>query len=142
METLNWIVAAITAMIGLLGGFCTIGVPLVILIGLGIFLYQRSRKSTAARLEAQAWPSTHGTVLTSALQVVRTGRSRSEIPVVVYQYEVRGEVFQNQTIRAGDRFLNVRVAGQAKATVARYPVGASVTVYYNPANPAESALER
>jgi len=33
-------------------------------------------------------------------------------------------------------------AGQAQATVARFPVGATVTVYYNPSNPSESALER
>ena len=37
--------------------------------------------------------------------------------------------------------MNVRVIGQAQATVARYPIGANVTVYYNPANPTESALE-
>ena len=33
-------------------------------------------------------------------------------------------------------------SGAARQTVARYPIGASVTVYYNPSNPAESALER
>lgn len=28
-----------------------------------------------------------------------TGRSRSEIPVVIYQYEVNGRNYQNQTAR-------------------------------------------
>jgi len=32
--------------------------------------------------------------------------------------------------------------GDAQKTIERYPVGAQVMVYYNPANPAESALER
>jgi hypothetical protein len=38
--------------------------------------------------------------------------------------------------------MNIRVTGQAQATAARYPIGATVTVYYNPANPAEAVLEK
>lgn len=94
METVSWIVAAITASMGLLGGICAVVLPVAILLGLGIFLHRRSERSNAARREAQAWPSAPGMVLASTLQVLRTGRSRSEIPVIVYQYEVRGELFQ------------------------------------------------
>jgi len=142
MDAFNWIVAAITGLIGILGAVCTVGLPIIVVVGLGLYLYRRSKQSHAARESAQSWPGVSGTVLSSNLQMRRTGRSRSQFPVVVYQYEVGGKMFQNQTIRAGEQFLHVQVAGQAKATVARYPVGASVTVYYNPANPAESALER
>ena len=38
--------------------------------------------------------------------------------------------------------MHIRVIDEAQTTVARYPVGASGMVYYNPENPAESALER
>jgi len=136
------LLSGISILIGLLGGFCATILPLLILVGLGIFLYRRSQQSKAAKQAAQSWSSTMGTVLASTIQIKRTGRSRSEIPVVVYQYEVNGKALQGQTIKAGEQFFNVRIMGQAQATVARYPVGASVMAYYNPANPAESALER
>jgi hypothetical protein len=116
--------------------------PIIILVGLGIFLYRRSQQGNAAKQAAQSWASTMGTVLMSTIQIKRTSRSRSEIPVVVYQYQVNGTAYQGQTIKAGEQFFNVRVMGQAQATIARYPVGAQVMVYYNPANPAESVLER
>jgi hypothetical protein len=38
--------------------------------------------------------------------------------------------------------MRITSSGDAYKTIDRYPVGAIVTVYYNPANPAEAALER
>jgi hypothetical protein len=61
---------------------------------------------------------------------------------VVYRYEVNGKTYQSRTIKAGYQFMNGRVTGETQATVARYPVGASVMVYYDPENPSESALGR
>jgi hypothetical protein len=136
------ILALLMGFIGILGGICTTVLPIIILVGLGIFLYRRSQQGNAAKQAAQSWASTMGTVLMSTIQIKRTSRSRSEIPVVVYQYQVNGTAYQGQTIKAGEQFFNVRVMGQAQATIARYPVGALVMVYYNPANPAESVLER
>jgi hypothetical protein len=60
----------------------------------------------------------------------------------MYSYEVNGQEFQGQTIKAGDQYMSIRFTGDAMKTMSRYPVGSKVTVYYNPANPAESALER
>jgi hypothetical protein len=142
LDAFGWIMTAFSALIGILGGLCTVGLPVIIVVGLALLLYRQNQKSNAARQAAQTWQVANGTVLTSTIQVRRTGKSRSEIPVIVYQYEVAGKMFQNQTIRAGEKYFTVRVAGQTQATVARYPAGASVSVYYNPANPAESALER
>ena len=132
----------ISLFLGLAGGLCAIVVPVLIIAALGIFLYRRSQQSNAAKQAAQSWSSTMGTVLSSSVQTRHTARSHSIFPVIVYQYEVNGKTYQSQTIKAGDRFMNIRVIGEAEATVARYPIGASVMVYYNPANPAESALER
>ena len=142
MDAFDWLMTAIGAWFGLAGGLCATGLPILILAGLGLFLYRQNRVGSAARRAAQAWSQTSGSVLASTIQVRRTGRSRSEIPVVLYQYEVGGRVFQGKTIRAGERYFNVRLAGQAQATIKRYPAGAGVTVYYDPANPADSALER
>jgi hypothetical protein len=142
MGIFEWIITGLTVLVTMGGAACTIILPILILGGIGYFLYRRSQQSTAYRQNAQAWPGTSGTVLMSSVQSKRTGNSRSTYPVVVYQYQVNGKDYQGQRIKAGEQFLSVRVAGEAQATVARYPIGATVTVYYDPANPSESALER
>lgn len=142
MGNFEWIMTGFGLFAGIAGAACTVIIPVIVLGGLGIFLYKRSQQSGAARQLAQAWPATTGTVLMSSVQSRRSGRSHSTYPVIVYQYVVNGQSFQSQTIRAGEQYMNVRVAGQAQATVARYPIGSTVTVYYDSANPANSALER
>jgi hypothetical protein len=142
MGIFEWIIAGFTLLLSVGGAASTIILPVLILGAIGWFLYRRNQQSMAYRQAAESWPATTGKVLMSSLQSKRTGRSRSTYPVVVYQYEVNGRGYQGQTIKAGEQYLNIRVAGQAQATVARYPIGATVTVYYNPTNPAESALER
>ncbi|MEP7133337.1 MAG: DUF3592 domain-containing protein [Chloroflexota bacterium] len=139
---LTGLVSALGGLLGLFGGLCACIVPVVLLIGFGIFMYRRNQQGQAAKQAAQAWPGTMGTVLSSSVESRRTGNSMSTYPVVVYQYQVNGQVYQGQTIKAGEQFFNVRVIGDAQATAARYQVGAQVMVYYNPANPQESALER
>jgi len=129
-------------LLGIFGAICATVVPLIVLVGLGIFLYRRSQQGKLAKDTAQSWPGAMGTVLMSSVQSKHTGRSISIYPVVVYQYEVNGKTYQSQTIKAGEQFFNVRVMGQAQETVNRYPIGAQVMVYYNPADPQESALER
>ena len=142
MGIFEWVMAGSGLLITIVSVICSVALPLLILGGLGYFLYKRNQQSGAARQLAQSWPSTAGRVLMSSVQSSHSGSSHSTYPVVVYQYEVHGKTYQSQTIKAGEQYLNVRVMGQAQATVARYPIGADVTVYYNPANPAESALER
>ena len=136
------IIAAIAVFMSLIGGACAVIVPILLLAGFGIFMYRRSQQSNAYRQAAQSWPSTTGTVLMSSVQSRRSGQSYSTYPVVAYQYEVNGKQFQSQTIKAGEQYMSIRVLGEAQATAARYPVGAIVTIYYNPANPAESVLEK
>lgn len=136
------IFAILTFLISIAGGLCAFVLPILILIGLGVFLFRRSKMRDTAKQAAQSWSSTMGTVIASTIQIKRTSESRSEIPVVVYQYQVNGNAYTGQTIKAGEQFFNVRLMGDAQATIARYPVGAQVMVHYNPANPAESALER
>ena len=93
------------------------------------------------RQTSQAWPTTTGKVLKSRVEV-SGGDHASVNPRVVYEYEVRGQTFQNDQVRAGDKFMRVSSSRDAYDTVDRYPVGARISVYYNPANPVESALER
>ncbi len=142
MGSIEWLITGV----GLLGGaaitICATIIPILVIGGIGYFLYRRNQQSMAYRQSTQTWVSTTGTVLMSNVQSKHTGRSHSYYPVVVYVYAVNGQSYQSQRIKAGEQFLNVRVTGQAQATVARYPIGATVTVYYDPANPSECALER
>lgn len=142
MEVFSVIVSLLGGGVAILGGLCAVVVPLALLAGMGYFFYRSSQKRKLAMQEAQLWPHTSGMVLQSAVHSRRTGNSTSIYPVVVYRYEVNDRTYQSQTIKAGDQVMSVRIMGDAQKTVDRYPVGAQVTVYYNPRNPKESALER
>jgi len=139
---IEWIVAGFSIFLTIAGVACSVILPILILGGIGYFIYKRSQQSGVARQMTQTWPSATGTVLMSSVQWGSGSHSGTSYPVVVYHYTVNEQSYQSQTIKAGEQFLNVRVIGQAQATVARYPIGVSVPVYYNPTNPAESALER
>ena len=141
MGTWEWIITSVGLFAGIAGAICSVIISVLVIGGIGYFLYKRNQKSMAYRQSTQTWQSTTGTVLMSSVQLKRTGNSSSTYPVVVYRYEVSGKQYQSERIKAGEQFLNVRVMGQATETVNRYPIGSAVTVYYNPQNPAESVLE-
>lgn len=136
------IMSIFSFVIGIGGAICATVLPIVILVAVGYFIYRRSKMRDTAKQAAQDWSSTMGVVITSMVQVKRSYKNRSEIPVVVYQYQVNGKPYTGQVIKAGEQYFSVRLYGDAQKTIARYPVGAQVMVHYNPANPQESALER
>ena len=136
------IMAIFSFLLGIGGAICATVLPIIVLAAVGYFIYRRSKMRDAAKQAAQDWSSTMGVVITSTVQVKRGYKSRSEIPVVVYQYQVDGKPYTGQVIKAGEQFFSVRIYGDAQKTVARYPVGAKGMVNNNPANPQESALER
>jgi hypothetical protein len=116
--------------------------PLAVLAGLGVHLSRRARRAAAVRRAAAAWAQTAGTVLSTTIRVRRVGQSRSEIPLVIYSYQVDGRPYQSHRVRAGDETGQIKVIGDASSMLDRYPVGSNVTVYYDPDDPANAALER
>jgi hypothetical protein len=144
MEIFTLIITGVTLLISIGGTACAVILPILIIGAIGYFLYKRNQKSTAYRQTAQNWPSTTGTILMSSVQSRRSSSSGgySNYPVIVYQYTVNGQTYQSQTLKAGEQFFNVNVSWQAQETVNKYAIGKQVTVYYDPNNPAESALER
>lgn len=144
METEAWL----ALLIFLLTGGCTLGISLVVsalvllpFILIGRYLLKRSKQAGDMRQASQDWRTTTGKVLKSRVEV-RGGDHTSVKPRIIYEYTVFGQMYQSEQIRAGDKFLTMRTSRQAYDLTDRYPVDATVTVYYNPANPAESALER
>ena len=57
---------------------------------------------------------------------------------IVYEYSVAGRKLRNNRVSIGEDLGNFQVA----ETIAKYPVGTVVTVYYNPLHPDQAVLER
>jgi hypothetical protein len=105
------------------------------------YSYNRKKKRTDILQASQRWLSTTGKVLKSRVEV-DGGEYTSTRAFVLYEYEVRGQMYQSSQLRPGDRFLMSHAERKNYDIVEQYPAGATVTVYYDPANPDESALER
>jgi len=129
------IVAIVTTIVALL---CTI-LPFALI---GWFIWDRAKKRDAVRQSALTWKTTTGRVLKSRVEVSSGGSSTSVTPRVHYAYDVNGQAYQSDQIQAGDKIMAIGTSQNAYAMIDRYPEGAIVTVYYNPANPQEAALER
>ena len=109
--------------------------------GLGWFLNKRSKEGKAMLDAAQSWPSTTGEVIKSRVQV-SGGDLTTVSPYILYKYQVGGMDFSGTQIRAGDQYYNAYNSIESYDVVDKYPVGAQVTVYYNPKDPTQAALER
>ncbi len=116
-------------------------VPLAV-IGLVTWYFVRLKKQKQDLVQSSvSWRATNGRVLKSRVEV-SGGNYATVSPYILYEYEVRGRTYQNAQIKVGDRFINTRTSREAYNLVDRYPAGMDVTVFYDPSNPAESALER
>ena len=109
--------------------------------GLGWFLNKRSKEGKAMLDAAQSWPSTPGEVIKSRVQV-SGGDHTTVSPYILYNYQVGGMDISGTQIRAGDQFYESHSTQQSYDLIDKYPVGAQVTVYYNPKDPTQAALER
>ncbi len=128
----------ITAL-GFLGGLVLLGLFLLALAGLSALEHRRHG----------SWPTTPG-IVTFSQVVTREGVNREGecwerfLASVQYAYSVAGQEYVGQAVR---RFWNAsqdefETDYGAQRVVNRYPVGTSVTVYYNPETPEEAILER
>jgi hypothetical protein len=116
--------------------------PLLLVLGAAAY------KSLQVRA-AREWPQAAGKVVVSEAQVRDTrviDSDREEgyrteqrnYANIVYEYSVAGQKLRNNRVSIGEDRGNLQVA----ETIAKYPVGAIVTVYYNPLHPNEAVLDR
>lgn len=132
----------------IMGGFSSlmsgvVAIPFLIIAGVFFYLWLRGRGKVNA---ANDWPSTTGKVLFATVEARRSrsgqsGYSTSYYPKIVYEYEVNGQRFHSDRFNLGWEVGRGWQSGVQK-TVERFPVGSLVPVYYNPAKPDESALEK
>jgi len=95
---------------------------------------------------ASSWPSVAGRVVESRSETreVEAGTSDSDdtevrnFAKVVYEYKIATHTYRCDRVSIGENMGNFEVA----ETLAKYPVGKDVTVYYNPNKRDEAVLER
>jgi hypothetical protein len=120
----------------------------MLLAPLALVFFAALYKSLQVRAAAE-WTPTPGKVITSDSQVrdLRViDRSREDgyrfeprnFANIVYAYSVNGEALTSNRVSIDDDRGDFGIA----ETIARYPVGTDVTVYYNPRHPREAVLER
>lgn len=101
---------------------------------------------------ARGWSRTPGVIIAASVQEVKTpvrvktsaGQYRLATryaPILLYEYTVNGTRYRAGRLRLGTLILPSE-ASDAKREIQRYPTGSPVTVWYDPANPAEATLER
>ena len=131
----------ITMLVPIVTGLIVVAAILVAVVLLVRYASRRSQQAQEIREASQEWPSTSGVVVESHLDAY-TGDVTRVRPKVTYTYTVAGQQFQGKQIRAGDKVVHPMSRRQGNEILDRYPKGTAVTVFYDPANPAESALER
>jgi ribosomal protein L21E len=120
----------------------------MLLAPMGLIVFAAIYKYFEVRA-ASDWPSVPGEVVISAPQVRKVkviDGNREEghyyeernFANVTYQYVIAGQTYRNNRVTIGEDRGNFEVA----ETIARYPVGKPVTVYYNPNRRSEAVLER
>lgn len=120
----------------------------MLLAPLGLILVAASYKTLQVRA-AREWPSTPGKVVVATSELRDVGVIDSEreggrkleqrnFANIVYEYSVSGQKLRNNRVSIGEDRGNFQVA----ETIAKYPIGTVVTVYYNSRHPREAVLER
>lgn len=62
----------------------------------------------------------------------------TQLPMLSYQYSVEGKIYSGNRIK----FYGYVSGASAVALIDRCPVGSTVSIFYDPLNPAESVFER
>ena len=92
---------------------------------------------------ASVWPQAAGRITKSAVVATRHQKSGeatevTNIPAIEYEFSVKGSRFTGTRLSIGED----TGGANTEATLAHYPVGAAVLVYYDPGDPGNCVLER
>jgi hypothetical protein len=104
------------------------------LAGIGAHTVLQARASAS-------WAEVAGQITQSEMKVRSDPDGTTYAPLVRYTYVVNGQPLVGDRISFGLRGMSTS-SRLAQAFTGRYPVGSTVTVYYDPAAPAGSVLER
>lgn len=125
--------------------FLLVGFACAVAGGLSIVTFLKWREVKAV----SRWLPAPGKIISSRVEAreVRSSGSGSEssdateirnFPAITYEYKVGGKTFQSSHYSVQENLGNFEVT----ETLARFPRGAKVTVFYNPSDPAKAVIER
>ncbi len=119
-----------------MGNIALIALPMVVMVGAMIL------NAVLKVRRASSWAQAPGRIIRSQMGVRRPPESNEigtvvKVPAVTYSFSVGGVTHQGTRVSLGD--ISGKYAQEASR---RYPAGASVTVYYDPADPSDCVLER
>ena len=113
-----------------------VGALALLLVIAGAELLLTETAHLQRQMQHKQWPVVQGVVLQADIT-----EDRARQPIIIYRYEVAGQAYEQttnlQTPAFGGR--NSRLS-TAEAIISFYSTGKPVTVHYNPADPADSAL--
>lgn len=104
----------------------------------GVILY-----AIPTALEASAsgsWPTTAGVITRSEVNEYRSSGKVTYSPTVVYDYQFAGESLTSDQIGFGGDWA-MEKDDVERLLASTYPIGGEVTVFFNPDNPKQAALE-
>jgi Protein of unknown function (DUF3592) len=111
---------------------------LVIVVG-ALMLYLELAPERMVR-RSQTWLSTHGVVTIFRAGCISGGRAASCSVRLRYRYQVAGQELENGRITFNDD--NLDTSDEVREYRARYAVGQTVPVFYDPGEPTSAVLER
>jgi Protein of unknown function (DUF3592) len=128
----------------------TIGELGLVLFVLGLFGTVTAWLDWRKGIRSSSWPAVPGTIIHSHTKKVKVGGSsvgQSNAPKltmyrphIIYSYEVSGVRLEGRRIQFASE-PHTRVRSEVEDRVYKFPAGSAVTVYYDPAKPAESVLK-
>lgn len=130
------------------------GIFVLALFGLGGFLIAFSVRNRRKAEASQNWLSVPGRIVSAEVKQGTSRETKRDItgeerevtsyyyyPAVEYTYEVGGQTYTGKRLAFGG-IVGHSDPAKAAAALAPYQPGSTVTVYYDPQNPAEAVLER
>jgi hypothetical protein len=116
----------------------------LVFLSIGFFLLSKAIQYRRQAAAAVQWPVAAGTVVAAEV-IKRISKSDDEldsyIPRVSYAYAVNGGAYEGNLIRIGLEESGYIREQQARDHLARYPVGATLAVRYDPKKPEIAVLE-
>lgn len=129
-----------------IGGLICMGIFILVFLGGGGYMIYRSVQDRKKARASLTWPSTQGRVIESRVIESRSTDSDGDTsttyrPYIKYEYQVVGSVFTSDKLAVGPA-VSTSNYRKSEEKVRQMPIGAAVTVYYNPDDPTDAVLEQ
>jgi hypothetical protein len=129
----------------LIGLFCG-GIFILGFAAAGVFLIYQTIRSRQKAEASQDWPATAGQITEARVSRHTSTDSDGDTsehysPIVRFRYQVASQEYEGSKIAFGFQ-QSFGSHAKAQSALARFPVGAQVSVYYDPSNPSDAVLER